>query len=62
MAKSPTELTAEIIAADISGKNFSNEDLVKRYEAIFNKILECRRKETSSFPAEAVGSVESLDL
>lgn len=43
--KSPTELAAEILTADVEVKGYGDTPLINRYEILFNKILECRKKE-----------------
>lgn len=43
--KAPTELAAEILTADVEVKGYGDTPLINRYELLFDKILECRRKE-----------------
>ncbi len=43
--KAPTELAAEILTADVEVKGYGDTPLINRYELLFNKILECRKKE-----------------
>lgn len=43
--KAPTELAAEILTADVEVKGYGDTPLINRYELLFDKILECRKKE-----------------